>query len=62
VTGATAAPRVIANTPCQGVVSMQYTRLGNSGLVVSRLAFGAMTDRLAVDQTLSNACVAPQAE
>ena len=23
--------------------SMQYTRLGNSGLIVSRLAFGAMT-------------------
>ena len=22
---------------------MQYTRLGNSGLIVSRLAFGAMT-------------------
>jgi len=45
---------------------MQYTPLGNTGLGVSRLAFGAMTftaavypnwftERIAVDQTLVGA-------
>src|SRR5713101_3140354 len=57
----------IPRSPARIQTTMQYTRLGDTGLVVSRLAFGAMTfgssgglfaNISKVDQSLANEMIA----